>query len=71
MDDLARARTWLNASGQLRSDLTDAERTRRVAVYAAQVAEHGRIVEFLPPAAGVAKSPAYRSRFADGDALRV
>ncbi len=32
-----------------RFDMTDAERERRVAEYARQVAEHGRITAWLPP----------------------
>lgn len=66
--DLTQARRWLNAAGQLRSDLPDAERDRRVAEYARQIEAHGSIVAWLPPSEP--RTPAYRSRFADGDTLR-
>lgn len=48
MRTLAAARRWLNGHGMKRFDMTDAERERRVAEYARQVAEHGRITAWLP-----------------------
>ena len=66
--NLTESRRWLNAAAQLRPELPDAERARRVAEYARQIAAHGRIVAWLPPSEP--KTPVYRSRFADGDALR-
>ena len=68
---LAAARAAIGASRVHANELDDGERERRVAMYTAQVARHGRIVNWLPPS-GV--RPAYlstRSRFADGDALGV
>ena len=49
MRTLAAARRWLNGRGMKRFAMTDAERERRVAEYARQVAEHGRITAWLPP----------------------
>ena len=68
---LAAARAAINASRGQPNELPDPERERRVAIYAGQVKQHGRIVNWLP-ASDV--RPAYlsaRSRFADGDALGV
>lgn len=53
---------------QLRPELPEAERARRVAEYARQIAAYGHIVAWLPPAE--ARTCGYRSRFAGGDALR-
>ena len=50
MRTLAAARRWLNVNGMRQFELTDVERGRRVAEYARQVAEHGSIVAWLPPA---------------------
>lgn len=68
MRNLTESRRWFNAAGRLRAELPDAERARRVAEYARQVEECGRIVAWLPPSEP--RTPAYRSRFADGDAMR-
>ena len=68
MRNLTESRRWLNDAGQLRPELPDAERARRVAEYTRQIEAHGCIVAWLPPSEP--RRPAYRSRFADGDALR-
>jgi hypothetical protein len=69
MRNLAESRRWLNFNGLRQFELPDPERERRVEEYARQVAEHGAIVQWLP--ASEPRDPAYRSRFADGDALRA
>lgn len=66
--NLTRCRRWLWHNGQFRHELPIEERARRVAEYARQVATHGEIVAYLPPAQP--RNPAYRSRFANGDVLR-
>ena len=66
--NLTESRRWLNAAAQLRTDLPDAERARRVAAYARQIDAYGCITTWLPPSEP--RDPAYRSRFADGDAVR-
>ena len=68
MRNLAESRRWLNAAAQLRPELPDAERTRRVAEYARQIEAYGCITTWLPRSEP--RRPAYRSRFADGDAMR-
>jgi len=65
--NLTEARRWLNANGLFRFELTVAERARRVAEYARQVATTGRITAWLPPAQPRVHRP--RSRWADGDEL--
>jgi len=66
--NLTESRRWLNAAAQLRPELPDAERVRRVEAYTRQIEAHGCIVAWLPPSEP--RRPAYRSRFADGDVLR-
>jgi len=68
VQNLTEALRRLNAATTLRPELPIAERAKRVAEYARQVATYGEIVAYLPPAQP--RTPAYRSRFADGDALR-
>ena len=70
LEQLKATRRRINASKELRPELDIEERARRVAEYARQVAEHGEIVEWLPPAEP--RTPAHRSRFEKhGDALRA
>jgi hypothetical protein len=66
--NLTETRRRIDANRMLRPELPIAERTRRVAEYARQIEAYGEIVAWLPPAEP--RTPAYRSRFADGDALR-
>ena len=67
---LTATRRRINATSELRPELSIEERARRVAEYARQVAEYGEIIEYLPPTEP--RTPAYRSRFAKyGDALRA
>ena len=65
---LAAARAAINENHRHANELPDPERERRVAIYAAQVAQHGRIY-WLPASPVRDGHAARRTRFADGDAL--
>jgi len=64
---LTAARAAIDADHRLEAELPDPERDRRVAIYAGQVEQHGRITAWLPPAE---PRNQYRSRFVHGDILR-
>jgi len=65
---LAAARAAIGENHRHANELPDPERERRVAIYAAQVAQHGRIY-WLPASAVRDGHMTRRSRFAEGDAL--
>jgi len=71
MTILAKARAAIGESRGKPNELPDPERERRVAIYGAQVARHGRIINWLPPSDVRDAYLSTRSRFADGDALGV
>jgi len=69
MKILAAARAAIGESRGHANELPDPERDRRVAVYAQQVEQHGRIVAWLPSSTVRKAYLCRRTRFADGDAL--
>jgi len=68
MRNLAAARAAINENHRHANELPDPERERRVKIYAAQVAQHGRIY-WLPASAVRDGHMMRRTRFAEGDAL--
>lgn len=64
---LADARRCIDADHRQANELPDPQREHRVAEYARQVDQCGRITAWLPPAE---PRTSYRSRFAYGDVLR-
>jgi len=65
---LAAARAAIGESRGHANELPDPERERRVEIYAAQVAQHGRIY-WLPASPVRDEYMCRRTRFDDGDAL--
>jgi len=66
---LAAARAAIGESRGHANELPDPERERRVAVYARQVEQHGRIVAWQPASPVRDEYMCRRTRFDDGDAL--
>jgi len=69
MRTLAAARAAIGENRGHANELPAPERDRRVAVYAQQVEQHGRIVAWLPSSTVRDAYLCRRTRFADGDAL--